>query len=98
MSFSSLEKKSTAIVSLILALRLLGLFMLLPIFSIYAMEYTNSNAFLAGVAIGIYSLAQAIMQIPLAYLSDRIGRKKGCYSRTTCFYSWELNLLHSKGY
>ena len=75
MSFSSLEKKSTAIVSLILALRLLGLFMLLPIFSIYAMEYTNSNAFLAGVAIGIYSLAQAIMQIPLAYLSDRIGRK-----------------------
>jgi predicted MFS family arabinose efflux permease len=75
MSLSSLEKKSTAIVSLILSLRLLGLFMLLPIFSIYAIEYTNSNPFLAGVAIGVYSLAQAIMQVPLAYLSDKIGRK-----------------------
>ena len=76
MSFSIIEKKATTVVSLILSLRLLGLFMLLPIFSIYATEYSNSNLFLAGVAIGIYSLAQAIMQVPLAYLSDKIGRKK----------------------
>ena len=75
MSFSTLEKKVTGIVSLILSLRLLGLFMLLPIFSIYAIDYENSNAFLAGVAIGVYSLSQAIMQIPLAYLSDKIGRR-----------------------
>ncbi len=101
MSFSSLEKKSTAIVSLILALRLLGLFMLLPIFSIYAIEYTGSNAFLAGVAIGTYSLAQAIMQIPLAYLSDRIGRKKvvilGLLVFTIgsliCYIANDINLL-----
>ena len=75
MSFTKIEKKATGVVSLILSLRLLGLFMLLPIFSIYAIEYTNSNLFLAGIAIGIYSLAQAIMQVPLAYLSDMFGRK-----------------------
>lgn len=76
MSFSIIEKKATTIVSLILSLRLLGLFMLLPIFSIYAIEYDDSSIFLAGIAIGIYSLAQAIMQVPLAYLSDKLGRKK----------------------
>ena len=75
MSFSSLEKRATTVVSLILSLRLLGLFMLLPIFSIYAIEYKDSSAFLAGLAIGIYALAQAIMQSPLAYLSDKFGRK-----------------------
>ena len=101
MSFSSLEKKVTGIVSLILSLRLLGLFMLLPIFSIYAIDYENSTAFLAGLAIGVYSLSQAIMQIPLAYLSDKIGRRVvvliGLAFFTVgsliCYFASDINLL-----
>ena len=101
MSFSIIEKKATTVVSLILSLRLLGLFMLLPIFSIYATEYSNSNLFLAGVAIGIYSLAQAIMQVPLAYLSDKIGRKKVVLfglslftiGSLICYFSININTL-----
>jgi len=101
MSFSIIEKKATTVVSLILSLRLLGLFMLLPIFSIYATEYSNSNLFLAGVAIGIYSLAQAIMQVPLAYLSDKIGRKKVVLfglslftiGSLICYFSIDINTL-----
>ena len=101
MSFTKIEKRATSIVSLILSLRLLGLFMLLPIFSIYAIEYVDSNLFLAGVAIGIYSLAQAIMQVPLAYLSDKIGRKKivliGLLLFTIgsliCYFANHINLL-----
>ncbi len=101
MSFSTLEKKVTGIVSLILSLRLLGLFMLLPIFSIYAIDYENSNAFLAGVAIGVYSLSQAIMQIPLAYLSDKIGRRVvvliglGFFTigSLICYVANDINLL-----
>ena len=101
MSFSKIEKRATSIVSLILSLRLLGLFMLLPIFSIYAIEYIDSNLFLAGVAIGIYSLAQAIMQVPLAYLSDKIGRKKivllglslFTLGSVICYFSNHINTL-----
>ncbi|MBT4634136.1 MFS transporter [bacterium] len=101
MSFSTIEKKATTTVSLILSLRLLGLFMLLPIFSIYAIEYNNSNLFLAGVAIGIYSLAQAIMQVPLAYLSDKFGRKKivilglslFTLGSLICYFSNDISIL-----
>ncbi|MFL2641449.1 MAG: MFS transporter [Thermodesulfobacteriota bacterium] len=101
MSFTTIEKKATTVVSLILSLRLLGLFMLLPIFSIYAIEYESSSIFLAGIAIGIYSLAQAIMQVPLAYLSDKLGRKKivlfGLFLFTIgsliCFFSSNINML-----
>ena len=62
-------------VSLIMAVRMLGLFMLFPVMSVYANEYTNSTPFLIGLAIGIYGLTQAIFQIPFGYLSDRYGRK-----------------------
>ena len=76
MSLTKHELKSTLVVSLIFSLRLMGLFILLPIFSIYASEYNNSSAFLAGIAIGSYSLSQAVMQVPMGYLSDKFGRKK----------------------
>ena len=55
--------------------RMLGLFMILPVFAIYAQDMGNVSPLLAGVAIGIYGLAQASLQIPLGALSDRIGRK-----------------------
>jgi MFS family permease len=63
------------LVSLISALRLLGIFLMLPIFSVYAVRYPGASAALAGVAFGIYALVQSALQIPLGWASDRWGRK-----------------------
>jgi MFS family permease len=59
----------------VFAVRMLGLFMILPVFSPYAMQLKGHSAFLVGVALGAYGLTQAIFQIPLGMLSDRLGRK-----------------------
>ncbi len=66
-----------AIVSLasLYAFRMLGLFMLLPVLSLYAAEYDYSTPVLVGLALGIYGLGQAAFQVPLGMLSDHIGRK-----------------------
>ena len=58
-----------------MAVRMLGLFMLFPVMSVYARDYESPTHFLIGMAIGIYGLTQAIFQIPFGYLSDRFGRK-----------------------
>jgi MFS family permease len=63
------------VVSLISAVRLLGIFFMLPIFSAYAVRYPGASLALAGVAFGIYALAQSIFQIPLGWASDRWGRR-----------------------
>ena len=55
--------------------RMLGLFMVLPVMSIYFDQYQQASAFLLGLALGIYGLTQALLQIPLGLLSDKIGRR-----------------------
>ncbi len=55
--------------------RMLGLFMILPVFALYAEHLQHATPFLIGLAVGIYGLTQAILQIPFGLLSDRIGRK-----------------------
>src|SRR5579871_4021694 len=60
----------------ILALRMLGLFMLLPVFSLFALHLPGATPFLVGIAMGIYGLTQAIFQLPFGMLSDHVGRKK----------------------
>ena len=62
--------------SLIVALRFFGLFIVLSVLSQYAVELPGGTAFLAGVAVGGYALTQAILQVPFGVLSDKIGRKK----------------------
>jgi len=69
------ERLFTFKVSLIMGVRMLGLFMLFPVMSVYASEYDNSTPQMIGLAIGIYGLTQAFFQIPFGYLSDRYGRK-----------------------
>tara|TARA_Y100001958_G_scaffold120209_1_gene87289 strand:- start:61 stop:1170 length:1110 start_codon:yes stop_codon:yes gene_type:complete len=54
---------------------MLGAFMIFPVLSVYADSYDYSTPFLIGVTLGIYGLANAIMQIPFGLLSDRYGRK-----------------------
>lgn len=73
---SNIEKRVAISLAAIFASRMLGLFMILPVFAIYAEDLVGFTPMLAGIAIGIYGLTQAIFQIPLGMLSDRIGRKK----------------------
>lgn len=74
-NMTPLEKRVAMSLSAIFASRMLGLFMVLPVFVIYAEELDGFSPTLAGLAIGIYGLTQAIFQIPMGLLSDRIGRK-----------------------
>ena len=73
--FSASEKKSISIITLMYFFRMLGAFMIFPVLSVYADSYNYSTPFLIGVTLGIYGLANAIMQIPFGLLSDRYGRK-----------------------
>lgn len=72
---NSSERLIALKVSLIMSVRMLGLFMLFPVMSVYASNYEGSTPFLIGMAIGVYGLTQALLQIPFGYLSDRYGRK-----------------------
>ena len=56
-------------------LRMLGLFMVLPLFAVYAQELAGSNVASIGLALGAYGLTQAALQVPLGWLSDQVGRK-----------------------
>lgn len=69
------EYRAVISLSLIFAFRLLGLFMILPVFSLAAVELPGATPSLIGLALGIYGLTQALFQIPLGVWSDRIGRK-----------------------
>jgi len=69
------EKRAAFSLALIYALRMLGLFMVLPVFSLYGEGYIGASSAAIGLAIGIYGLTQAVLQIPMGFLSDRIGRK-----------------------
>ncbi|APE31099.1 MFS transporter [Halomonas aestuarii] len=57
------------------ATRMLGLFMVLPVLALYADDLKGATPLLVGLALGIYGLTQAVLQIPFGLLSDRIGRK-----------------------
>ncbi len=71
---TSLERRAVTALAGLYSFRMLGLFMVLPLLSLYGTELQGSTAFLLGLALGAYGLAQAILQIPLGLLSDRIGR------------------------
>ena len=73
---TSTERKSVYSLAGIYALRMMGLFMILPVFALYAERLEGNTPALVGVAIGVYGLTQALLQIPFGMLSDRLGRKK----------------------
>ncbi|WP_303909368.1 MFS transporter [Thiohalomonas denitrificans] len=69
------ERRAAISLAGIFATRMLGLFLILPVFALYAEDLEGVTPTLVGVAIGIYGLTQALFQIPFGMLSDRIGRK-----------------------
>lgn len=70
------ERRAAVSLAGIFALRMLGLFMILPVFALYADHLSGVTPALVGLAIGAYGLSQAILQIPLGVLSDYYGRKQ----------------------
>ena len=69
------ERRAAAGLAGIYGLRMLGLFLILPVFALYAPELEGATPLMVGIAIGAYGLTQALLQIPFGMLSDRIGRK-----------------------
>ena len=69
------EIRATAALAAVFSVRLLGLFMIYPVFAAYAGTLVGANPYLIGEALGIYGLSQGLLQIPFGLLSDRIGRK-----------------------
>ncbi|WP_024955440.1 MFS transporter [Sulfurospirillum arcachonense] len=61
--------------NLIISLRFFGLFIVLPVLSVYALSLKGANELLIGIAIGGYALTQMLLQVPFGMLSDKIGRK-----------------------
>lgn len=61
--------------SAILSMRFLGLFLVLPVLSIYALSMEGATPLLVGVIVGGYALTQALLQVPFGTMSDKIGRK-----------------------
>lgn len=70
------ERSTVFFLSIVMSLRLVALFMVLPVLSLYLFHLPNSTPFLIGVAVGIYGLTQGLFQIPFGMLSDRFGRKR----------------------
>lgn len=72
---SPLERRSALTLACVISLRLFGLFLIMPVFSLYAQKMPDATPLLIGLALGVYGLGQVLLQIPLGLLSDRIGRK-----------------------
>jgi len=69
------EFRAAAALAAVFSVRLLGLFMIYPVFAAYAGTLAGANPYLIGEALGIYGLSQGLLQIPFGLLSDRVGRK-----------------------
>lgn len=73
--FTRAEFQSAISLALLFFLRMLGLFMLLPVLALYVTELEGGTPTRIGLAIGVYALTQTVFQIPMGYLSDKYGRK-----------------------
>jgi MFS family permease len=73
---TSSEKRAITTLAGVYALRMLGLFMILPVLSLFAKELDGATPALIGLAMSIYGLPQVVLQIPFGLMSDKFGRKK----------------------
>ncbi|EAC1839804.1 MFS transporter [Campylobacter lari] len=68
--------KTVLPLSFIVGTRFFGLFIVLPVLSLYALNLKGANEFLVGLLVGVYALTQMTLQVPFGIISDKIGRKK----------------------
>ena len=73
---TSSEKRAIGSLAGIYGLRMLGLFMILPVMSLFSSQLSDATPTLIGLAMSIYGLSQLLLQIPFGLLSDQFGRKK----------------------
>src|SRR5208282_2979671 len=69
------EFRAASSLAAVFSVRLLGLFMIYPVFAAYARQLSGATSYKIGLALGIYGLSQGLLQIPFGILSDKIGRK-----------------------
>ncbi|QBY04725.1 MFS transporter [Thalassotalea sp. HSM 43] len=74
-ALNSIEKKASLSLAAVFGMRMIGLFMILPVFAIYGVELEGYSPLWLGLAIGAYGFTQALLQIPMGILSDKFGRK-----------------------
>jgi MFS family permease len=83
---SPLERRATGTLASIYGLRMLGLFLILPVFAVYAERLPGGDDHaLVGLALGVYGLTQALLQLPFGMASDRLGRKRVIYAGLALF-------------
>jgi MFS family permease len=82
---SSRELQASLSLAAIFGLRLFGMFIILPVFALWAQGRPGWDLQMAGIALGAYGLTQALLQMPLGTLSDRYGRKPIMYLGLACF-------------
>lgn len=87
---NALEKRAVAALASVYAMRMLGLFMILPVFVVLGADLAGATPALLGLAIGAYGLTQALLQVPFGLLSDRIGRKPMIYIGLLVFAAGSL--------
>jgi MFS family permease len=76
-AMTALERRASASLAAIFALRMLGLFLVLPVFALEAGKYPGGDdTVMLGLAMGIYGLTQGLLQLPFGMASDRFGRKR----------------------
>jgi predicted MFS family arabinose efflux permease len=81
------EKRATWSLASIYAFRMLGLFLIMPVLSLFAERLEDATPALIGLAIGIYGIVQSILQIPFGLISDRFGRKKVIVAGLLLFFA-----------
>src|SRR5262249_42812422 len=90
-SMSAAELRASFALAGIFGLRMLGMFIILPVFALYAEQLRGGNDHaLIGLALGAYGLTQALLQIPFGHLADRLGRKPTIYLGLAVFAAGSL--------
>ena len=94
---SAAELRAAVALASIFALRLFGMFVILPVFALWARERPGWSLQLAGIAMGAYGLTQGLLQIPFGWLSDRVGRKAMLYVGLVLFAAGSFACAASEG-